>query len=323
MRVLLAFTACLCPALGAVQPEKDADAPAPTTTPQQQSIETLWGKRLTALSPQKPVDYFLLGEEVAADSKDAETAGLARRLFVLAYELDARETGSRERSRLGPSVCLALASVAARDDERRWLRALADTLSDGSASLADPANEAGGIFPPETAFDLATAIGLARAGEGRRAEQLLEKPGVSELLEQIDTAPMPDGSVNGLRSFFKKAIRDWPVCPQCRNRRVVPVGANRSGEVVLCDTCRGNPGPQLAEHEIAGQLRVEALLLQGTQRSWAAQVLADAGAPLRDLDPTELAGTYDVDPSRPLWRGGQWTAEPNRPAPAAETPKPE
>jgi hypothetical protein len=77
---------------------------------------------------------------------------------------------------------------------------------------------------------------------------------------------------------------------------------------VLCDTCRGNPGPTITEEEMANHLRIEAVLLEGEQRSWAAQLVADAGAPLRDLDPAELAATYGVDPARPVWRGGEWVA---------------
>ncbi len=333
MKAVVALIACLAPALLALQPEKpkpaappaSIPAPAPTSPPatptalaSERDPSKVWGKRLGALSPDKPMGYFLLGEEVAADATDNEARDLARRLYVLAYELDARSAAEKGRFRLGPSVCLGLASMASRDDERRWLRALAETLSEREPSLGGTTADGIGGFDPEAAFDLATAMGLARSGEGRRAEQLLDKPGVSELLDRIEAQPMPDGSLNNLRAFFKRAIRDWPICPQCRNRRVVPAGSNRNGEMVLCDTCRGNPGPKLTEQELANQLRIEAVLLQGTQRSWAAQVLADAGAPLRDLDPSELAGTYRVDPAKPLWRDGQWTAAPGDAAPAGE-----
>jgi hypothetical protein len=153
-------------------------------------------------------------------------------------------------------------------------------------------------------------MGLARSGEGRRADQLLEKPEVAQLLKEVDGRPMPDGRPASLKNFLDKAVRDWPACPQCRNRRVVPAGASRTGEMTLCDTCRGNPGPRLTEDELSNQLRIEAVLLEGEQRSWAAQVLADAGAPLRDLDPSELAGTYGVDRQLVIWRDGGWAAEP-------------
>jgi hypothetical protein len=317
MKAFVALIACLAPAFASLQPAKTIPKEPPqATAPRDPS--GAWQKRLGALSPDRPMDYFLLAEDVGADATEDSTRDLARQLYVLAYELDARTSGRKERFQLGPSVCLGLASLASRDDERRWLRALAETLTDRTPALGSSTAGNTGGFARETAFDLATAMGLARSGEGRRAEQLLDKPGVSELLERIEAQPMPDGSLNDLKGFFKRAIRDWPICPQCRNRRVVPAGSNRNGEMVLCDTCRGNPGPKLSEQELANQLRIEAVLLQGTQRSWAAQVLADAGAPLRDLDPSELAGTYKVDPDKPLWRDGGWTAAAGSAAPAGE-----
>lgn len=295
----------LVPLGAAVQPgEPKADDP----------LAARWGSKLARLTPAEPMGYFLLGEDVAGEATDIASRDLARRLFVLAYEMDAAgaKGGERRSTTLAASVCLALASLATREDERRWLVALAETLSDRAAPAA-LAGSSGVTDATDVAFDLATAMGFARAGEGRRAEQLLDKPGVTELLERADSMPMPDGTIGGLRSFMRRTVRDWPVCPQCRNRRVVAATANRNGELVVCDTCRGNPGPAMTDMELSNQLRIESALLQGTQRSWAAQVLSDAGAPLRDLDPAELAGTYSVDPTRPVWRNGEW-AEPDAPA---------
>ena len=48
------------------------------------------------------------------------------------------------------------------------------------------------------------------------------------------------------------------------------------------------PGPQLSEEELIAQLRFEAVLLNGIQRSWSAQMVVDLGATLRDPDPEDL-----------------------------------
>lgn len=310
--------AALAPLGKPAQPEKEPPAQVGAPT----DIERTWGKRLEALIPERPMEYFLLGEEVAAQIDGEATRRLARELFVLAYELDAKHAGSRSAFRLGPSVCLALAAIAERDDESRWLRALAETMTDRPIGSLE-AGAGASAYPLEAAFNVATAMGLARAGEGRRAEQCLEKPGAAELLEKLEAAPSFNRSTTEIRHFLRRAIRDWPVCPQCRNRRVVPAGVSRQGEMILCDTCRGNPGPKMTEAELASQLRVEAMLLQGTHRSWAAQVLADDGAPLRDLDIGELAGTYRVDVTKPLWRNGAWTEDgTSAPAPAPQSPAP-
>ena len=91
-----------------------------------------------------------------------------------------------------------------------------------------------------------------------------------------------------------------------------PTADGKSRIIFTVPEIKAPPEPtaeQLAtlKSELANQLRIEAVLLQGTQRSWAAQVLSDAGAPLRDLDPAELPGTYAVDPKKVLGRDGQWS----------------
>jgi len=286
-------------------------APAPGISAPSPAAPALdaWSPRLEALSPARPEAYFLLAEEIAAEEKDPAARDTARRLYVLAYELDRAAPADARTRGMASSVCFGLAALASRDEERRWLRALARTLTDPTGFSVR--NETSGFtddaLPAATALDLATVIGLARSGEGRRAEAVLEKPGVAEAFDALDASSQ--NAVFSIGGFVERAIRDWPICPQCRNRRAVPSGA-KQGEMVLCDTCRGNPGPKLSELELVFQLRIESALLHGAHRSWAAQIVADGGAPLRDLDPTELAATYDVDPAKPLWRNGAWTEKP-------------
>jgi len=284
--------------------------------------------RLTALTPDDPRAYFLLAEELAAEVEVAPAARpLAQSLFALSYELERAAAGGdsgRVDGAFGRSVCLALASIASRDDERRWLLALARSLD---AARADPEFDAPGPGPTrrEAALDLATALGYVRSGEGRRAKALLDKPGVFDLLVQYQGLLSGPGLSVGADTIRRYADQ-WPVCPECRNQRIVTRAGEGGGTKSICATCRGNPGPRLSDEEVLLQLRLESALLSGIQRSWAAQVAIDAGAPLRDLDPAELGATYGVDASRPLWRNGQWQtlggepAEPQPPAPAPTLP---
>ncbi len=279
--------------------------------------------RLTALTPDDPRAYFLLAEELAAEVEVAPAARpLAQSLFALSYELERAASGGdagRADGAFGRSVCLALASIAPRDDERRWLLALARSLD---AARADPEFDAPGPGPTrrEAALDLATALGYVRSGEGRRAKTLLDKPGVAGLLAQYQGLLSGPGLSIGADTIRRYADQ-WPVCPECRNQRIVTRAGEGGGTKLICYTCRGNPGPRLSDEEVLLQLRLESALLSGIQRSWAAQVAIDAGAPLRDLDPAELGATYGVDASRPLWRDGQWqtldgkAAEPEPAAP--------
>jgi hypothetical protein len=104
------------------------------------------------------------------------------------------------------------------------------------------------------------------------------------------------------------------ICSECKNRRFIK---SQQG-VRLCPTCGGKPGPKLSQQELLYQLRLESSLLHGVQRSWIAQTVVDGGAPLRDLDPDELAATYRIDPARTRWRNGAWESPPTAPSSPAK-----
>ncbi|MBL8763706.1 MAG: hypothetical protein JNM07_05505 [Phycisphaerae bacterium] len=264
--------------------------------------------RLEGLTPERPADYLLLGEEVASESETPEARLLARQLLVLAVELDRRQDGvAPPTHRVGPTACLALAGLSTREDERRWLRAMA-------AVLAEYANRPSRAPPPPrsvsdaaVSLDAATAIGLVRSGEGRRAQSRLAKPGVRDTIRRYEAMLSSSGQSGELDKLERRA-REWP-CPECGNKRFVSKSTPAGTRTVPCYTCAGNPGPRLTPQEFAAQLRAEAWLLNGVHRSWAAQTAADGGAPLRDLDPAELAEWMSVDPDRPLWRDGRWSSD--------------
>ena len=250
-----------------------------------------------------------MGEAVGADAQDGPSRALCRTLYVLAYETSKKQTDEMRRASgsadIRISVCLALAAVADSDSEQRWLRAIASSLgSTGLESGGSASTAGGGVAPPDpAALELASALGLVRVGQGRAAARLLEKPEVSRLLDQTERLLSP-GGLSGGAQRVRKLMGDWPNCPECKNRRFI-----KSQEGVrLCPTCGGKPGPKLVQQELLYQLRLEASLLHGVQRSWVAQTVVDGGAPLRDLDPEELAATYRVDPAKTLWRNGTWTS---------------
>jgi len=278
------------------QPDSDeADASA------ESPVEAQWSERLTALDPSDPESYFLLGEEVADQADHLAETNLAQRLFVLAFELDRRRGAE---SSLGASVCMALASIERLEERAAWLRALAGALDERYAAT-DWNVERDIRIDDETGLLAAEVLGLTRAGEGIKAQNILDRhPEVLELLSHYERLLGLSAAGGGIRQL-RDAIRFWP-CPECKNNRVLPRMGTDPLQYRLCYTCLGNPGPQLTLPELIAQLRFESRLLQGVQRSWAAQVAVDYGAPLRDPDPSDLAPTLEVDPSRPYWRDGRW-----------------
>ncbi|MCA9310800.1 MAG: hypothetical protein KDA21_06315 [Phycisphaerales bacterium] len=261
-------------------------------------------ERLAALSPDNPIAYFELAEEVAYEMPDVGGRRLARHLYVLAFEAD---RNAPRPLGLGRSVCIALADMSTQPDERRWLFALAAVLGDTTTSVNwDP--QIRDATSTETAMALAEALGYFRAMDYRKAHRLLIRDDVEALFNQYDHVVEQGRDINFMTT-------DAIGCPECRNSRVVRSGGTRENPYRLCATCGGNPGPRLSGDEFLAQLRLESVLLNANHHSWSAQVTVDGGEPLRDVEPDELAASFSVDPTRFYWHPGTRTWE-VAPAPA-------
>lgn len=285
--------------------ERQDDAPPPRVSTLASRVENL-ESRLVSLRPERPAAYLELGELVLQEASTAEDRRLARELLVLALSTATARREDPNAAGVASSACLALASAADDQPTARWLGAVGASLAPDASLDVSTQDAAAGAARDPAALDVANALGLARIGEGKRAERLLARPGAGELLERMDKVLQP--GVGGGAQRVRRMIESYPWCPQCRNRRTFK---DASG-VQVCPTCKGLPGPNLPDEELINHLRAESVLLSGVQRSWAAQILADEGAPLRDLDPAEVAATLRVDPSKTVWKNGAWAA----PAPA-------
>ncbi len=265
--------------------------------------------RLAALKPTNPVDYFRLAEEVAEEREADGARGLARRLYILAFELDRQ---SEPPTGLAASACLGLAALTTIQSEKRWLRALASQYEPprpsedhpGAALRIDPP-----AVPERAALQVASALGAVRGGEGARANAMLRRPGLWPVIEANET--MLPGGISRLREL----ISTWPSCPECHNRRLIikPLAPGGPPSPRLCPTCGGMPGPVLPPAELLGQLRLEAALLRGIHRLWSAQIQADGGEPLRDPRAEDVALIFRVDANAVLYRNGKWVPEPKKP----------
>ncbi|MFN0012529.1 MAG: hypothetical protein ACKVS8_12895 [Phycisphaerales bacterium] len=273
--------------------------------------------RLAALSPDRPELYLELAEDVAAEAAlpGGSARTLARHLYVLAFATDRQRSGPR-RGELGPSACLGLASLASTDTDRRWLRGVAVELSEsrtGTAKTGVPKAKRPPLVADAAALDLANALGLIRAGDGRNAIRLLERPGVAEAIMAFGGVLSADkGQLDPVKNLQDLAGR-WSSCRECGNRRFVsradgkgPSPAVTSPRPRVCPLCSGSPGPRLSDDELLGQLRLESAVLRGVQQSWSAQILADGGRPLRDPDPEEVPASFRIDTSKTMYRNGAW-----------------
>ncbi len=256
-------------------------------------------QRLEALDPSRPMDYFMLAEEVAYELPFADGQELARQLLVLAYELD--RNNPPRRPGFGRSACLALADLSTRPLERRWLLAMASLEAGGPGSGIDwRIDEELSLGSDTGPYDMAVAFGWYRSEEFRRARELLARNDAVALLRR---AGFDKEEAELVVQRFRAELEARPTCPQCRNERVVRKPGDGRPTLDLCTMCRGNPGPRLNADAFIQTLRMEALLLRASPRSWAAQSMIDRGQPLRDVDPGELAAFFKVDPARSRWLG--------------------
>src|SRR5205085_8752153 len=116
---------------------------------------------------------------------------------------------------LASSACLGLVSLAENEQERRWLRALAGTFAPEQArGSLKRITEAAAI--DTSAQELAAALDSLRAGFGLRAGKLMERPGVSELLDKYERLLTPDGRPGGATRVHSLISR-YPMCKECRN----------------------------------------------------------------------------------------------------------
>jgi len=167
--------------------------------------------RLEALRPEAPLEYFLLGEEVADVARSADDRQLARQLYGLAGALD--------RERLGRSACLARADIEEDPLAKRRLLALADLLDD-RVTFRRRQHETQQLDDPAAAYAVAQALHHYRLGEGSRALRALEQAGARTLLERHDAA---------LRGGVRRFIED---CELYRSGKRPPLGENDVSRLV-------------------------------------------------------------------------------------------
>lgn len=282
--------------------------PAPLPPALVEAVPRL-SERLGALDPSLPEQYFLLAEEVADVAVEDSERAFARRLYLIAFDR-ARETNNPA---LAASAAIGLTDVVTLERDRRWLRAIARQLDPRHAVPAWDTVSAD--VDPAAAYQAATALGAVRSGDGLAARALLATTAVRQILTRFDSFLQPAG---GLTRIDRDA-NVWP-CPECRNRRTARSRAPGDSSDIICPACLGNPGPRLTNAEMVAHLRLEAMLLSGTHSSWAAQMVSDDGAPLRDPDPAAVAATLGIDTSAVLYRNGEWV-RPDAPAPASAKPE--
>lgn len=239
----------------------DAAAPA---------ITARWGERLQKLSPNLPVGYFNLAEEVADEFDDSASDLLVAQLYSLAATLDP--------DHLASSAALGLASLQDRTPQGRsralrWL-AIAQRWSDNPLSI--PSEFATGAERVGSAVRLGIVEALAqyRRGYGRRAMDRLKKPQV--------------------RAYFESLMRG------------VPGGVEEFDR--LAATHNNGKTPPLSPQTTDALLRLEHALLQPKSGLWSDAIALGDDNPTVDAPMGSAGEIFGADPARNRWSANGWTS---------------
>ncbi|TVQ77965.1 MAG: hypothetical protein EA380_06670 [Phycisphaeraceae bacterium] len=261
-------------------------------------------QRLAALSPENPMDYFNLAEEIGYEMPMGVARELAQRLFALSAALDRR---SASPEGLTHSVCIALAELATDADERRWLRSLAEAVrEDGGRPSWRLRGEA--RQTDDTPEQFARAMGSFRGGDGATMRALMRRVDGEALLRD---AGLDHESASGVMRDLQRLVPLMRPLGPGRDGRVVRSTRDGVQTVEIDPETGGNPGPGLTSSEFVDHLRAELVLLGAQPSTWSAQLMLDRGRVYRDLDPEALGAYFRIDVERSVWRLGgaspDWT----------------
>lgn len=259
-----------------------------------------FGAKLGALRPGDAKSYFELGEEIADARRDAAGRRLASELWVIAYWTDLKDG---DTNAIAASACLALASLPGNARYESWLRALTHRLTPVTAR-PESARALGSGGSDSLAYQLALVLGYVRSGDGGLANRLMDRTEIASALATIDRLLIHLGVTDGAAGIRHEASR-WP-CPDCGNDHIVRRAQTSPPTWKFCPTCGGLSGEQINNAQLLAHLRAESFLLEGVQKSWAAQITTDQGAPLIDPDPESLPSVFGIDPARSVFKDGKW-----------------
>jgi len=163
------------------------------------TVEERWKERLAGLDPSRPMDYFLLGEEIADSAQSTRDFELARELFGY--------SGALDTSRLGRSAMLAIASISDGADRARALTAAEIVGGRGVTQQAERVETA-------TIEALAKSFSHFRRGNGSAAAAALKQADADTTLTRFERA-VPGGAQayrDDCKRFGKNGPQtDWPM----------------------------------------------------------------------------------------------------------------
>ncbi len=264
--------------------------------------------QLGRLEPRNLDGYLHTGELLGADAQTDHARDLAMQTLAIGIGL-AQRAGN---SKLAASMCIALASVEPDSAMASLLWDLAYSI-DPDRRLAWVAHrEVKARASAQLRRDAARAVYAARFNDHQLATELLGKKIVRETIRQAahQAGLDPVGVDRLLFAMIADASED-----DCRGR--VFVTQRDDGEVrrVVCGDHLRPIGAGPDDESLRQLIKLELVLLDEfaspTNRdTWAVSAYLQMDEPVEEISVSSIVGYYQVDMTKPYWRGGQWTSSP-------------
>ena len=279
------------------------------------TIRTVSPERLEALQPDKPDGYREYAEELAEKSKDPDARLTALRLFLIAADL--------APDRLGRSCLLGMVPLARSEAEKRAFRAMAylldPTHDPGVLTMPVQSTRARSRAEPEQAQSVMEALRLLRQGKRNAAVTLAGRIAMEEQLPLLTDTITYSEFEEACEAACPHCHRGRVKCPECDGRKFVsgrpcPVCGSRG--YVTCSRCGGD----YRENPLSKSLLKRIVQLELNRLPDAEPASAPSrptGVPWSRgvqqgqygaLPPLTLQSLTEFDPSKNVFRDGEWTS---------------
>ena len=256
------------------------------------------------LDPDRPRQYFEVGELAAAKASREDELDKARQVLAMGVVLAEKQNDRQTAS----SCCIAIANTHADDawiNQQLWDLAL--QLDPGRlVQWAERRSVGGG---QKLQRDAAECIRLARTAEYADAKALLDRQGVEDQIRQTAQRLgfQPGEIVSSLRrqvshtgrdpcngNYFDAQVENGQSVRRVCRQHAYPIGTAESFSMLLqflaIENACINNGAELAD--------------------WGGASAMGQREALREPSIGWLVRTYGIDPDRPALRNGRWVSSP-------------
>ncbi len=267
----------------------------PTRVAQSLSVE---------LRTDRPSSYLEAGELLAANAETDEELTMAQQVLAMGIAM----ASSAGEDSVASSCAIALADASGDSDIARELWDLA-LLLDPSRVSAWVRNRAVSQSDPQNLI-AATCVYFARQADGDEANARYSQRPIKALIrtaaDELGFDPM--AVHNTINTLIVHAQED-----ACRGRVFVSRAVDGESIRLVCPDHQRPIGVAASDDALLELLSIELHLMgeSGMLRSWGGTSMMKLDTPARIPSVQGMAQRFGVDPMRPYWVDGRWSATPS------------